>query len=676
MSASSSGIIYRQYDNAWANDPYPYGGDNMANSGCGPTSIANILANSIKPNITPHDTGVYMNSKGYAIANCGSTWAGITETLKHFGVESTFAAGPSASKVFELMNGYKYSILLFGAGTQGGVTWTAGGHFVAATDYKVEGGKHWFFTRDSGGRKNDGWHCFEDTMSNLLACIYVCTSLQGGNSGSITTEEIERAASSVLSSNNYTYINWDKEANDTKSSPNKITELFKTALQTLNPPYTEQSALEVIEKTEHSKSSALAVLDSILGNITAIAAKAVNKSREKTAGTLLSYPTVVQAPTIVLNLNGVIIGGYGNFGDVYPNYITSMTVDKTSGKINRYRINLTYQVRFGEDPNFIDKLLSRTGFTNKIQILYGDSNGLKMFRDDEALITDVTFNESVSSKTINYTITAVSSIISASSIKGNYSSKTDKPSNLIHDLFYSVSDTSRALLSALPGMSNTTLVNSSGLIPTNDEIVTTQPMIGASPITMLNYYVSGMYNTDTNSIYTLTYHDDITNDFGGPYVKITEIGSTDTSALAGNYFEVDVGYPGENFVTDFSIDNSVYFPLVYKYNQNLPKWVYDIDNDGNIFKTQTNSLISNNKFDRPNVVAKEWWKRVTEYPVTASLTVKGLLKPILLGSYIRVNVLFYGNEDLASGLYAVTGQTDTISGNGYFTTLSLLRVGS
>lgn len=674
MSASSSGVIYRQYDSAWANDPYPYGGDNMANSGCGPTSIANILANSIKPNVTPHDIGVYMNSKGYAIANCGSTWAGITETLKHFGVESTLAVSPSASKIFELMEGHKYSIILFGAGTQGGVTWTAGGHFVAATDYKVEGGKHWFFTRDSGGRKNDGWHCFEDTMSHLLSNIYVCNNLQGG--GNTTIEELERAASNVVSSDNYTYINWEEEEYDTKSSSSKIAEIFKNALQALNPPYTEQSANEVLKHEEHPKSSALAVLDSILGDITNIASRALSSAKPKTQGTLLSYPTLVQAPTIVLNLNGVVIGGYGNFGDTYPNYINSMTVEKTSGKINRYRINLTYQVRFGEDPNFIDKLLSRTGFTNKIQILYGDSNGLKLFRDDEALITDVTFNESVSSKTINYTITAVSSIITASSVKGNYSSKTDKPSNLIQELFYSVSDTSRALLDALPGMSNTTLVNSSGLIPTNDEIVTTQPMIGVSPIAMLNYYVQGMYNAQSNTIYTLTYHDDTQNEFGGPYIKITEIGDTDTSALAGNYFEVDVGYPGENFVTDFSIDNSVYFPLVYNYNQNLPKWVYDIDNDGNLIKTRTNSLVTNNRFDRPNVISSNWWKRVTEYPVTASLTIKGLLKPIMIGSYIRVNVLFYGNKDLASGLYAVTGQTDSIGGNGYFTTLSLLRVGS
>ncbi len=47
----------------------------------------------------------------------------------------------------------------------------------------------------------------------------------------------------------------------------------------------------------------------------------------------------------------------------------------------------------------------------------------------------------------------------------------------------------------------------------------------------------------------------------------------------------------------------------------------------------------------------------------------------MLGSFIKVNVLFYGSQDLASGLYMIVGQTDSISGSGYVTTLSLLRVG-
>ena len=43
-------------------------------------------------------------------------------------------------------------------------------------------------------------------------------------------------------------------------------------------------------------------------------------------------------------------------------------------------------------------------------------------------------------------------------------------------------------------------------------------------------------------------------------------------------------------------------------------------------------------------------------------------------SYIRVNVYYYGRKHISSGVYVVTKQEDNVSTNGYFTTLSLLRV--
>ena len=44
-------------------------------------------------------------------------------------------------------------------------------------------------------------------------------------------------------------------------------------------------------------------------------------------------------------------------------------------------------------------------------------------------------------------------------------------------------------------------------------------------------------------------------------------------------------------------------------------------------------------------------------------------------SYIKINVYYYGKKHSSSGIYAVTKQEDTINQSGYFTTLSLLRVG-
>lgn len=392
---------------------------------------------------------------------------------------------------------------------------------------------------------------------------------------------------------------------------------------------------------------------------------------------LLTYKSLVEAPTIILKLGNEIIGGYGNTGDKYPNYIQSLNVEKISGKINKYTIELLYQVRYGEDPNFIDKLLSVSGFTNKINIIYGDSSmPYSIYRDDEAVIIDVIFNENVSSKQIKYNIVAVSSIISSASFLSTYPAITDKPSNAIKDLLYSNNETSKLLLNSLPGMKNKTLVYSKGLIPDNDSIITTQKMKNVTPFTMLNYYVSGMYNKNTNTAYFLTMYDDINNEFGGAYIKIHQINKQDSNSLDGRYFEINVGYPDDNFVMNFKVNSDVYFPLVYKYNKEIPEWYYDINNSGEITYRQTNSLLLNNDLNRPNVIQANWWNRVTEYPITATLTLKGLSKPVLIGSYIKINTIFYGNNDLACGLYMITGQVDSVSGNGCRTTLSLVRVGN
>ena len=65
-----------------------------------------------------------------------------------------------------------------------------------------------------------------------------------------------------------------------------------------------------------------------------------------------------------------------------------------------------------------------------------------------------------------------------------------------------------------------------------------------------------------------------------------------------------------------------------------------------------------------------------KFPLTAQLTLKGLLKPAMLMDYINIDVVFYGQRHITSGVYAITGQTDFLSGSGYRTTLSLVRVGN
>ena len=65
---------------------------------------------------------------------------------------------------------------------------------------------------------------------------------------------------------------------------------------------------------------------------------------------------------------------------------------------------------------------------------------------------------------------------------------------------------------------------------------------------------------------------------------------------------------------------------------------------------------------------------MTQYPITAKLTIKGLLKPAILMTYLKVNVFFYGRKHISSGTYIITSQTDTVGIGGYRTQLSLTRI--
>ena len=72
---------------------------------------------------------------------------------------------------------------------------------------------------------------------------------------------------------------------------------------------------------------------------------------------------------------------------------------------------------------------------------------------------------------------------------------------------------------------------------------------------------------------------------------------------------------------------------------------------------------------------RTWWTKITKYPIKASITIQGLLRPAQLMTYLRLNVIFPGgHRHIASGLYVITKQVDQIDQQGYKTTLSLVKI--
>ena len=135
-------------------------------------------------------------------------------------------------------------------------------------------------------------------------------------------------------------------------------------------------------------------------------------------------------------------------------------------------------------------------------------------------------------------------------------------------------------------------------------------------------------------------------------------------------------FPTPNIVTQFNVENdesySIYYDWQSKLNENT--YVRRLNNDGLWEDVYAPSISSKNDQCETRPQDLNWWTKVTEYPITATITIKGLLRPAILMTYVRLNVYFYGQKHINSGLYIVTKQLDTIDSRGYRTQLSLTRI--
>ena len=382
----------------------------------------------------------------------------------------------------------------------------------------------------------------------------------------------------------------------------------------------------------------------------------------------------VEAPYVKLIIGGVSIGTYKN--NSAPNYINGLSVKKTNGSLNEYTINLIHQIYPGDNPNYIDNLISANGY-NKIVIEYGDAEGGVSFNNVNALLTGVKSNFDFFNNCINYTLTATSSSIASSVVRRNYPAVTAQPSSLIRNMLY----TTRELLEYFPGMENRSLVESKNLIPSNDIEVELDSADNCTPLNYLNILVSSMTsNTSKNNINDSVYYLNINDDsslLGGSYFQIKQIKTNLNRINSSLIYEVDVGYPENDIVYDFTVNTDYAWPLAYEYSGGFNTYNYNIDNAGNLTndKNITSNLKSITNTKGANVRDKNWWTNITEFPITATLTVKGLSTYTLLLNYIKINVLYFGAKRSTSGMYIIVGQEDSLSGNGFKTKLDLLRVG-
>lgn len=408
------------------------------------------------------------------------------------------------------------------------------------------------------------------------------------------------------------------------------------------------------------------------------------------ANNLLTTPTLVESPFIMLKVGDYTFGSYsidGSYESVnsnvtvnFPNYMTGIKITKVNGQVNQYQITMTYQIRNGDDPNLLDKIFSSVGY-GKVYISYGDWNAPKfIYKEEEAIITKLNTNVDFANSRIIYNLFCTSNALVLMAGYYDEPAGTLKPSERIRQMIYD-EESKYHLQEIFNGFANDKDFFFQN-VASDDVSVEVVAKRGIDALSYINYLVTCMSPTTTakkdplrDANYYLTICEDKER---GTYFTVKKVSSSEGIVSLNNsdVYEVDVGYPGDVPVTSFKINNDNSWSLLYNYAEtvNTNDYIYNIDSDGNIYSAYSPGITTSSTYLKTTETQKNWWTQMTQFPISATLTIKGLLRPAMLMSYVRINALFYGLRHVSSGLYIITKQVDTIDASGYRTTLSLTRV--
>lgn len=363
----------------------------------------------------------------------------------------------------------------------------------------------------------------------------------------------------------------------------------------------------------------------------------------------------------------------------YPNYIKSLSITKINGQVNQYTLSITYPVTSTNDPNFFEKVFSSISQSRKVVFSYGDcSIPTYIYKDEEAIVTSIQTSFNIKSSSINYTVYAVSACSLA--LSGCYTFVNNSPKKPSDEIKALLGNVKYGLRDVFYGMNDMSDVEKLGLIASDDKVVQLDTKTNISALEYLSYLVGCMIPSSAqknknkaSTFYVLTIHDDTSGELGGPYFKVERVSKNMQQSDA---YVIDIGYPTANIVTSFNIVNNENYSIYYDWQKDLnpEEYVYRIGDDGQYYKDYAPVISSKNDQYQTRQSDSVWWSKLTEYPISATITLKGLLRPAVLMTHVRLNVYFFGTKHISSGLYIVTKQEDKIDSSGYRTTLSLTRI--
>lgn len=389
---------------------------------------------------------------------------------------------------------------------------------------------------------------------------------------------------------------------------------------------------------------------------------------------LTSADTLVESPFVIVTVGGLTMGDCTKSGNALkvPNFLHGIRVVKINGAVNTYTISIKYQIAVGDDPNLIDKALSSIADNRRITISYGDwAYPSSIYKEETAIISTVKTAFDFNASRIDYTICAVSETQDLNSKCYSFAGTVSKPSDVMKSM---VKNKTYGITAALPGLNGSTM---NSLIAGNDAKVQIQPKNNITVINYFNYLTSCMTpQNGTAATYKMTINDSKTADSKGASLSVQPMSSVMSSD--DNTFTIDIGYPTNKFVTAFNILTDSQWSILYKGSEDVTQsdYCYSINDDGQLIVTSSPSITKSKSTMKTEASTSQWWKDVTEFPITATVTLKGLTRTTMLMSYVRLNVVFYGQQHISSGLYCIQKDEMFVDAQGFKTTLTLVRVGA
>lgn len=125
--AGTQPVDYKQADSRWGKKNYTSCGNKkqtIANSGCGPTSMADIMATWIDKNFTPVEMCEFALKHGYRTKSSGTAWGFFKAIAEAYGFTKFVQTKSMATARAALKNG-ALVVASMGPGY-----WTKGGHFI------------------------------------------------------------------------------------------------------------------------------------------------------------------------------------------------------------------------------------------------------------------------------------------------------------------------------------------------------------------------------------------------------------------------------------------------------------------------------------------------------------------------------------------------------------------